>query len=120
MAVPMSVCPHGTPPVGWAGRIGVRIQALLAAPAPVQWEVPVSGVLSLLVSQRSVLKVSAGQTWVTLRGPPPPCTAGHDSASRDSGDYFLQAGESLPVAAGQHLVLECVGSARGQGLLVRC
>jgi hypothetical protein len=95
------------------------VTTLLAAPGPVQWVVPDAGAISLFPRQCSALKVTAGQAWVTLRGESGPAVQGLDSASRDSGDYFLQTGDSLHVAAGQHLVLEAAGSARVQGVLSR-
>ena len=39
-----------------------------------------------------------------------------DSASTDSGDVFLRAGQCLPVSAGQRLVLESADTAQ-QGLV---
>ena len=126
MSVHLSVCPHCTPlagaPAGWAGRAWTRLQPLLAAPEPVQWALPPARATSLYPQQVSTFSVTAGQAWVTLRGAALPASSvvpGHDSASRDSGDYFLQAGDSLPVAAGQHLVMEAAGSAWVQGVWFR-
>ena len=123
MSAHLSACPHPVPlagaPAGSVGRAWTRIKTLLAAPAPVQWAVPVAGAVSLFPQQCSTLKVAAGQAWVTLRVESGSAVPAHDSASRDSGDYFLQVGDSLQVAAGQHVVLEAAGSARVQGVLSR-
>lgn len=124
MSVHLSVCPHPVPLAGatsgWVGRAWTRVKTLLAAPDPVQWALPPACATSLYPQQGSTLRVTAGQAWVTLRGAAlPALVPGHDSASRDSGDYFLQAGDSLPVAAGQHLVVEAASAARVQGVLVR-
>ena len=104
MSVQLSVCPHPVPlaarPAGWVGRAWARLQTLLAAPGPVQWALPPACATSLYPQQVSVLTVTGGQAWVTLRGGSVSALQGHDSASRDSGDHFLQAGDTLPVAAG--------------------
>ncbi len=64
-----------------------------------------------------MLQLHTGAVWVTQRGVMPrrawPET---DSASTDSGDVFLRAGQCLPVSAGQHLVLESADTAQ-QGLV---
>lgn len=124
MSVRLSVCPSSLPlpgtPRPWAGGVWARVQKLLARPAPVQWALPLCGAISLYPRQRSTLTVAGGQAWVTLRGSAgQECsvTHGHDSASCDSEDYFLRAGDSLAVAAGQHVVLEAAGSAPVRGIL---
>lgn len=123
MSVHLSACPHPVSmagaPAGLVGRAWACVTTLLAAPDPVQWALPPSGVASLYPQQGSTLQVTAGHAWVTLRGTSWPAAQGHDSASRDSGDYFLQAGDSMSVAAGQHLVLEAAGLVRVQGILSR-
>jgi len=54
------------------------------------------------------LRVAEGQAWVTLDDGP-------HGASRDcAGDVFLQAGQTLWVAAGQHAVVETLGNQRLQ------
>ena len=123
MSAHLSACPHPAPlagaPAGSVGRAWTWVKALLAAPGPVHWALPPACATSLHPRQGSTLQVTAGQVWVTLRGVSWPEVPAHDSASRDSGDYFLQAGDCLQVAAGQHLVLEAAGSARVQGVLSR-
>ena len=65
----------------------------------------------------SVLQLHTSVVWVTPCGVMPrrawPET---DSASTDSGDVFLRAGQCLPVSAGQRLVLESADTAQ-QGLV---
>ena len=126
MSVHLPACPHRVlltgAPAGWLGRAWAQAQTLLAAPGPVQWALPPACATSLYPQQGSILKVTTGLAWVTLRGATRlagSTAAAHDSAPRDSGDYFLHAGDSLPVAAGQHLVLEAAGPAWVQGVLVR-
>ena len=126
MSVHLPVCPHRLPlagaPAGLLGRAWTQAQTLLAAPGPVQWALPPACATSLYPQQGSTLKVTAGLAWVTLRGATRlagSTAVAHDSASRNSGDYFLRAGDSLLVAAGQHLVLEAAGPAWVQGVLVR-
>ncbi|MCM5679326.1 DUF2917 domain-containing protein [Schlegelella sp. S2-27] len=58
--------------------------------------------VTLRAASAGLLRVSAGRVWVT-----PTSTAAH--ASRD---VFLQAGEQLPLAAGQEIVVEGWPSAR--------
>ena len=64
-----------------------------------------------------MLQLHTSVVWVTPCGVMPrrawPET---DSASTDSGDVFLRAGQCLPVSAGQHLVLESADTAQ-QGLV---
>jgi hypothetical protein len=124
MSVRLSVCPPSVPlscaPEPWAGVVWARVQKLLARPAPAQWVLPLAGAISLHPRQCSTLTVAAGQAWVTLRGAPAlerSTVAAHDSASHDSGDYFLMAGDRLAVAAGQHVVLEAAGSVPVRGIL---
>ena len=123
MSVRLSVCPHSVPlagaPAGSVGRAWTRFKTLLAAPGPVQWALPPVGAASLYPQQGSTLQVTTGQAWVTLRGGSVSALQGHDSASRDSGDYFLQAGDTLPVAAGQHVVVEATSAAPVRGAFVR-
>ena len=69
------------------------------------------------VRRGSLLQLHTGAVWVTPCGVMPrrawPET---DSASTDSGDVFLQAGQCLPVSAGQHLVPQSADTAQ-QGLV---
>ena len=106
-------------PAASAGGLWARVKNLLAAPGPVHWALPPECASSFRPLHSSLLQVTAGQAWVTLRGASALALLDHDSASLDSGDYFLQAGDSLRVAAGQHLVLEAAGLARVQGVLSR-
>lgn len=54
------------------------------------------------------LRVAEGQAWVTLDDGP------HGASRESSGDVFLQAGQTLWVAAGQHAVVETLGGQRLQ------
>ena len=70
-----------------------------------------------------MLQLHTGAVWVTQRGVMPrrawPET---DSASTDSGDVFLQAGQCLQVSAGQYLVLQGADTPQQglvNGMLVR-
>jgi hypothetical protein len=79
-------------------------------------------VVSLHPKQPGTLMVSAGQVWVTLCHESVPAHADattQDGASRDSGDHFLQAGDSLSIAAGQHVVVQAVGMLAARGFLQR-
>lgn len=53
------------------------------------------------------LRVAEGQAWVTL-------DAGPYGSGPEAGDVFLHAGQTLHIAAGQHAVVEPVGSQRLQ------
>lgn len=106
---------------GWAARHVLRLHAVLALPAPAPWTLAPHGAASWHPSQSSTLTVTVGQAWVTLRNPVLHgglAAHGHDSASRDSGDYFLCAGDSLRVAAGQHAVLEAADAQPTEGFVV--
>lgn len=58
--------------------------------------------VTLRAASAGLLRVSAGRVWVT-----PTSTAAHASP-----DVFLQAGEQLPLSAGQEVVVEGWPSAR--------
>lgn len=124
MFVPIFACSPAMPRAGalrgWAARQVMRLHAVLAPPGPTPWTLAPRCAASWHPPRCSTLTVTAGQAWVTLRAPLPrggAITGEHDSASRDSGDYFLQAGDSLPVAAGQHVVLEVAGVAYAEGFV---
>ena len=55
-----------------------------------------------------VLRITEGQAWVTLDDGP------HGASREAAGDVFLQAGQTLWVAAGQHAVVETLGRQRLQ------
>ena len=81
------------------------------------------GPASSRVLRGSVLQLHSSAIWVTPCGVMPrrawPET---DSASTDSGDVFLQAGQCLPVSAGQYLVLQGADTPQQglvNGMLVR-
>lgn len=54
------------------------------------------------------LRITEGQAWVTLDDGP------HGASREAAGDVFLQAGQTLWVAAGQHAVVETLGRQRLQ------
>ncbi|NMM14140.1 MAG: DUF2917 domain-containing protein [Rhodoferax sp.] len=55
--------------------------------------------ISLRPRQAGLLRIAQGQVWATLDGP----HAGHGN---ESGDFFVKAGQTLAVGAGQRLVFE--------------
>ncbi len=59
-------------------------------------QLQINKVMSLRPDTNHVLKVVQGRAWVTLSG----------KLEQDNPDIFLLEGETLWVAAGQHLVLE--------------
>jgi Protein of unknown function (DUF2917) len=63
------------------------------------WRLHPGHAMSLHPSEASLLRIHRGRVWVTLgvSGAPSP---------QDSGDRFLQAGESLVVPPGARLVME--------------
>lgn len=63
--------------------------------------------VSLAPRTPMALRVAEGAAWVTL-------DAGPYGTGAESGDVFLYAGQTLWVAAGQHAVVEPVGSHRLQ------
>jgi Protein of unknown function (DUF2917) len=63
------------------------------------WRLHPGHAMGLRPKETSVLRVHRGQVWVTLGAPGAP-------SPQDSGDRFLQAGESLVVPAGARLVME--------------
>lgn len=63
--------------------------------------------VSLAPRAPMVLRVAEGQAWVTL-------DAGPYGTGAEAGDVFLHPGQTLWVAAGQHAVVEPVGSQRLQ------
>lgn len=65
--------------------------------------------LSFKPSTCHVLKVVQGRAWVTLEG----------ECGQDNPDIFLQDGEEIWVAAGQHLVLEAWSRHPGEPLWVQ-
>lgn len=63
--------------------------------------------MSLTPRAPMALRVAEGHAWVTL-------DAGPYGTGAEAGDVFLHAGQTLRVAAGQHAVVEPVGSQRLQ------
>jgi len=53
------------------------------------------------------LRVAEGHAWVTL-------DAGPYGTGAEAGDVFLHAGQTLQIAAGQHAVVEPIGTQRLQ------
>jgi hypothetical protein len=68
------------------------------------WQLMPGRAISLRPREAGLLRIAHGQVWATVNGP----RAGHGKAV---GDQFLQAGQSLPVGAGQRLVFEPRGGA---------
>ena len=67
-----------------------------------------AGAAATLVPKAAmVLRVAEGQAWVTL-------DAGPYGTGAEAGDVFLHAGQTLRIAAGQHAVVEPLGSPRLQ------
>ena len=122
-AIPTS-CTRVTPP-SMPGPAPSRVLGLLKklaavlrrSAAPAFWQLQTGQALSLRVRRGSVLPLRTGAVWVTQCSVMPrrawPET---DSACTDSGDVFLQAGQCLPVSAGQHLVPQSADTAQ-QGLV---
>ena len=122
-AIPTS-CTRVIPP-SMPGPAAPRVPRLLKklaavlrrSAAPAFWQLQTGQALSLRVRRGSVLQLHTGAVWVTQRGVMPRRAWPEiDSASTDSGDVFLRAGQCLPVSAGQHLVLESADTAQ-QGLV---
>jgi Protein of unknown function (DUF2917) len=63
------------------------------------WRLYPGHAMGLCPKETSVLRVHRGRVWVTLGAPGAP-------SPQDSGDRFLQAGESLVVPVGARLVME--------------
>lgn len=63
------------------------------------WKLGHGSALTLLVGQAGKLRIAHGRVWITF-----------DDAARDpvvrAGDHFLEAGESMELAAGRSLVME--------------
>lgn len=76
---------------------------------------PAHGASTLLPGQAAsltprtalALRVAEGHAWVTL-------DAGPYGTGAEAGDVFLHAGQTLQIAAGQHAVVEPIGSQRLQ------
>ena len=60
------------------------------------WKLPAGRAISLRPAAAGELLIARGRAWVTGSGP----------HARGEGDLFLEAGDRLPVAAGDRLVLE--------------
>lgn len=58
-----------------------------------------SKVVSIVAEENSELHVIQGFVWATL-------DTGGDDATDNYGDHFLEAGQTLTVLKGQHLVFE--------------
>jgi hypothetical protein len=69
------------------------------------WKLAAGRAVTLQPASPGHLRIAQGRVWATLTGP----------HARRAGDLFLQAGESLPLRAGQRVVLEPFG-ATGQPL----
>jgi hypothetical protein len=73
--------------------------ATLVAGLPGCWVLEPGRAVSLRASQAGKVRVARGRVWLTF-----------DDAATDinvrAGDYFLDCGESLPIARGQSLVME--------------
>lgn len=65
------------------------------------WKLAPGRALSLHPRQQGVLEIAQGRVWVTLSRA---ATVGHWGGA--TADHVLQAGESLAIAAGEHVVME--------------
>lgn len=79
-------------------------QSIRAAGLAGCWRLAPGRVFGLRLRSHGVLRITQGRAWITLNERP----HGH---SNESGDHFLQAGQQLPVRAGQHLVIESLDPA---------
>lgn len=70
------------------------------------WKLPAGRALSLRPAAAGELLIARGRAWVTCSGPHAP----------GEGDLFLEAGDRLPVAAGDQLVIEPWGRATQDAL----
>ena len=71
---------------------------------PGTWRLDGKRAVTLRPREEGVLRVAHGSVWVTFDGP-------HGGPPQDTGDYFLGAGDRLPVHAGQRLVIESLEAA---------
>ena len=83
--------------------MGIRAGALSGSAA---WPLAAGRAMSLRARHGSELVVVGGRVWATLDGP-------HGPAARGQGDLILEAGEHLPLAAGQRVVVEPLRSPDG-------
>jgi hypothetical protein len=79
---------------------------LRASPAPRQtapgcWKLAAGRAVTLHPTAPGVLRIGQGRVWATVDGP----------HARRTGDLFLEAGATLPLQAGQRLVIEPFGTA---------
>ncbi len=65
------------------------------------WKLAAGRAVTLHPTALGHLHIAQGRVWATLTGP----------HARRTGDLFLQAGESLPLQAGQRVVIEPFGTA---------
>ena len=63
------------------------------------WKLDGGRAITLRSKDEGVLRVAQGRVWATIDGP-------HIGPANDSGDFFLDAGESLTLPAGQRVVIE--------------
>ena len=66
---------------------------------PGTWTLTPREAVTLRPADDGVLRVACGALWATFDGP-------HQGPANDRGDRFLQPGESLPVRAGERVVVE--------------
>ncbi|MES2785654.1 MAG: DUF2917 domain-containing protein [Pseudomonadota bacterium] len=66
---------------------------------PGTWKLAPGRAITLQPREEGTFKVAHGEVWVTRDGP-------HHGAGNQSGDYFVAAGQTLRVRAGERLVLE--------------
>ena len=63
------------------------------------WVLPAGRAITLDVTDASALAITQGRVWATFDGP-------HQGPANDLGDVILNAGERLPLHAGQRVVIE--------------
>lgn len=67
------------------------------------WKLGAGRAITLHSKDEGVLRIAQGRVWATFDGPH---VGPHVSPANDSGDFFLGAGESLTLPAGQRVVIE--------------
>jgi hypothetical protein len=71
-----------------------------AAPAlPGTWKIGAGRAVTLQPVQDGVLRVAHGVLWATFDGP-------HEGSPNGLGDHFVQAGDTVRIAAGERVVVE--------------
>ena len=83
-------------------KLALRESQQSQARPPGTWKLEPGRALTLHPAERGELRVAQGRLWATLDGP-------HSGPLRGLGDLVLEAGSSLPLRAGQRVVIEPAG-----------